>query len=71
MNIHLYIEEAAELGERFPDLCDSDVIHAVADICGFAPQGVYNTAHERVILRAYDGGVTAGRECARTWGVLR
>lgn len=71
MNVTQYIEEAAAAGERFPNLDDIDAVWLVADICGFDAQGVFGTAHERVILRAFDDGVTAGRECARTWGISR
>lgn len=64
------IEEAAQFGDRFPDLSEQDVLEHIEYVLVLRkldPQ----YAISRVILRAYDyASVAAGVDCAKLWGVI-
>lgn len=61
--------EAAELGERFPDLCPFEVVEHVVEMLQLSAMPKENEAIYRVILCAHSHGEDAGLNCASLWGL--
>lgn len=63
------IEEAADFGERFPDLSDHEAFVTVCEIVGIDPMQYADSAVDKVIMASYDGGKEAGRRMAHAYGL--
>jgi hypothetical protein len=72
-------EEAAELGDRFPELSDFDVLQHVSEVCKLSAPIEPQWAVARCVLMAYSCGASTmtvkqatqeGIACAMVWGII-
>lgn len=65
------IDYVAELGERFPDMSDADILESVAEYNELSAIPHSDSAIGRTLLRAYEDGTQEGIMCGIVWGILR
>lgn len=68
--IHCF-EEAAELGDRFPDHTEFEVLTWVSDICQLSAPIEPQWAVARCVIAAYEhASAEVGLQTAKVWGIV-
>ena len=66
------LEEAAELGERFPEMYEFDVLDHVSEVCKLSAPINPEWAIARSVMRAYDeASVREGIKTAKMWKIIK
>lgn len=68
MDLKEMIEFAEELGERFPDMTNSEIISACEEFAGHPINGFF--MHETVLITAYERDAEIALQEARKYNML-